>query len=332
MGHQAAVDLLLCQSGELGQLDAGVDAQALAVILAVGDGRGVPVGAQDLDHVGQVVLVLGVLAANLANVGGEKRAVKGVAAGVALQQVCVLLGRAVLLLDDADDVAVGGLLDAAVAKGVGRGHGEDGGGVAAVAHGVGKRADGRWLDQGQVSVENDDGAGGDSGGFDCDARCVARTQALGLLDALDVWLLGQVSAHFLGAVAYDNDNPLGSGVARCARDPGDERTVKKLMHNLGVTGLHARTLARSEDDRGHGHVSTASSERKSQQNIPSLTHRGPFVGPMSILGKRCVKNSGLPRAGWLLLQWAAHRGIVQWLGQRFLVPSMRVRVLLPLPL
>ena len=62
---------------------------------------------EDLEHVGQVVLGLCVVVANLVDVGGELRAVKGVAAGVALQQCGSLLGRAVLLLDDALDLAVG---------------------------------------------------------------------------------------------------------------------------------------------------------------------------------------------------------------------------------
>ena len=64
------------------------------------------VGAQDLNHVGQVVLALGVLIAHLADVAGEKRAIKGIAAGVALEEAGGLLGRAVLLLDNARDGAV----------------------------------------------------------------------------------------------------------------------------------------------------------------------------------------------------------------------------------
>ena len=40
---------------------------------------------EDLEHVGQVVLGLRVVVADLVNVGGELRAVEGVAAGVALE-------------------------------------------------------------------------------------------------------------------------------------------------------------------------------------------------------------------------------------------------------
>ena len=83
---------------------------------------------EDFEHVGQVVLGLCVVVADLVDVGGKLRAVEGVAAGVALQQRGGLLGRAVLLLDDALDLTIGAQLDAAVAKGIGRGHGHDGAG------------------------------------------------------------------------------------------------------------------------------------------------------------------------------------------------------------
>ena len=184
------------------------------------------VGAKDLHHVGQVVLVLGVVAAHLADVLAKKGAVESVAAGVALQQVGVLLGGAVLLLDDALDRAVGGELDAAVAEGVGRGHGQDGAGVLAARHGVGKGADGLGFDEGEVAVQHDDGALRDAGRFDGDAGRVSRAKALGLLDALDIGLGGEVRAHLFGAVADDHDDAVGPGAARGARDPRDERAIE----------------------------------------------------------------------------------------------------------
>lgn len=88
---------------------------------------------EDLEHVGQIVLGLRVVVADLVNVGGELRAVEGVAAGVALQQCGGLLGRAVLLLDDALDLTIGAQLDAAVSERIGRGHGHDGAGEPPVA-------------------------------------------------------------------------------------------------------------------------------------------------------------------------------------------------------
>ncbi len=212
--------------------------------------------------------MLRVLAADLADVRGKKRAVEGVAAGVALQQLGVLLGRAVLLLDDAHDAAVLGELDAAVAEGVGRGAGKDRAGVLAAGNGVGELADGLGLDERKVAVEDHDGSLGNVRGLDGDAGCMARTQALGLLDALDVRLGREVRADLLGAVADDHDDAVGPGVARGARNPRDQRAIEKFMHYLGMTGLHARTLAGGENDRGHGHGCASKAIRGLSLKIP----------------------------------------------------------------
>ena len=209
--------------------------------------------AQNLDHVGQVVLALGVLVAHLADVLGKKGAVKGIAAGVALKEAGGLLGRAVLLLDDARDGAVLGKLDAAIAKRVGRRHGEDGSRVLAAGDALGKGADGLGLNERQVAVENHDGALADAGSLDGHASSVGGAQALGLLDALHVSLRGQVGADLLGAVAHDDHDAVRTGDARGTRDPADQRPVEQLVHYFGVTGLHTRSLAGSEDDRGHCH-------------------------------------------------------------------------------
>ena len=252
--HQALVDALLREARELRELGAVVGAEALAVVFAVDDRGGVAVAAQDLHHVGEVVLVLGVVVAHLADVRGEKGAVEGVAAGVALGELCGLLGRAVLLLDDARHGPVLGELDAAVAVRVGRRHREDGGGVPAVGDGVREGPDGGGLDERQVAVQDHDGPLGDVGALEGDAHGVAGPQALRLLDALDVLLVRKMCPHLVGAVPHDHDDAPGPGLARGARDPGDERTVEELVHDLGVAGLHARSLAGGEDDRGHGHV------------------------------------------------------------------------------
>lgn len=121
LGHPVLVDAVARDGGELCELDAAVDAQAVAVVVAVEDGDCLAMTLEDFEHVGQVVLGLRVVVADLVNVGGELRAIKSVAAGVALQQRGGLLGRAVLLLDDALDLTIGAQLDAAVAERIGRG-------------------------------------------------------------------------------------------------------------------------------------------------------------------------------------------------------------------
>ena len=141
---------------------------------------------EDFEHVGQVVLGLRVVVADLVNVGGELRAIKSVAAGVALQQRGGLLGRAVLLLDDALDLTIGAQLDAAVAERIGRGHGHDGAGELAGGDGLRELGDGVGGDERQVAVEHHDGALRDATGLECDLHGVTGAQTLGLLDALDL--------------------------------------------------------------------------------------------------------------------------------------------------
>ena len=79
LGHEALVDAVARDGGELGELDARVHTQAVAVIVAVEDGHAVAVALQDLDHVREIVLGLGVVVRDLADVGGKQRAVEGVA-------------------------------------------------------------------------------------------------------------------------------------------------------------------------------------------------------------------------------------------------------------
>ena len=85
LGHPVLVDAVASDGSELRELDAAVDAQAIAVVVAVEDGDRLAMAFEDLEHVGQVVLGLRVVVADLVNVGGELRAVEGVAAGVALE-------------------------------------------------------------------------------------------------------------------------------------------------------------------------------------------------------------------------------------------------------
>ncbi len=254
-GHPVLVDAVASDAGELGELRAGVHAQAVAIVGSVEDGHVLAGGLENLDHVGQVVLVLGILAGNVTNVGGELGAVKGVAAGVALQQGLGLLGRAVLLLDDALDGAVRVELDAPVAKGLGRGEGQYGCGVRAVGDGLRELRDGLGLDEGQVTVEHDHGPLADAAGLDRDAHGVTGAQALGLLHRLDGnggACVGAVEdrADLVGVAAHHDDHAVAAGGDGRVDDPADHRLAQDFVRDLGVVGLHAGSLAGSEDDGG----------------------------------------------------------------------------------
>ena len=259
LGHPVLVDAVARDGGELRELDAAVDAQAVAVVIAVEDGDCLAVTLEDLEHVGQVVLGLRVVVADLVNVGGKLRAVEGVAAGVALQQRGGLLGRAVLLLDDALDLAVGAQLDTAVAKRIGRGHGHDGAGELAGGDGLRELGDGVGGDERQVAVEHDDGALRDAAGLERDLDGMAGAQALGLLDALD--LGGAVGvgaidkgAHLVGVAADDDHDAAAAGLDGGVDDPLNHGLAQNLVRNLAVVRLHAGALAGGEDNCGCVHV------------------------------------------------------------------------------
>ena len=131
LGHEARVDAVARDGGELRELGAAVHAEQLVGILGGDGGHAQVVAAQDLHHVREVVLVLDVGRGELADVGGEKGGVKGIEAGVAGGERRGLLGRAVLLLDDARDRARLVKLQASVAERVLGRPGEDGrGGLA----------------------------------------------------------------------------------------------------------------------------------------------------------------------------------------------------------
>ena len=186
--HEARVDAVARDGRELGELGAAVHAEELVGVLGAHGGHALAVTAQDLHHVRDVVLVLDVGGGELADVGRELGAVEGVEAGVARGEARGLLGRAVLLLDDARHVALGVELEPAVAKGVGGRPGEDGLGGAVVDDGLGQATEGLALNERAVTVQDEHRALVDARPLERHANGVARAQPLGLLDALDVLL------------------------------------------------------------------------------------------------------------------------------------------------
>ena len=256
--HELLVDAVARDRGELGELGAAVHAQAVAVVFAAERRHAFARIAKDLEHIGQVVLVLGVVAAHFGDVRAQLGAVEGVAAGVALGDRG-LFGGAVLLLDDALQHALVVEDDAAVSLRDGRHERKHRRGDVARGDRVGELLDGFGLDEGQVPVQNDDGAGGDAGRIERHAHRVRRAQALGLLDAFDGCgriCVGGVDdgANLIGVAAHNDHHALASGGERSVDDPADHGLAKNLMRDLGVVRLHTGTLASGENDRSRVHV------------------------------------------------------------------------------
>ena len=250
-GHMRVVDAALHDLGDLGQLDAGVDAQALGGVVGGERQHGAASVAADLEHVGEIELALGVIIADLGQRVEQGAGVEAVEAGVALVDRC-LLGRGVLLLDDALDLPVGIADDAAVAGGVVQLHGEHHhGGVVLVAH-LCQAGDGLGLDERAVAGEHRQGAveAGESVGA---GEHRARRAVLHFL-------------HHNLRVALDQRDDLLAGMAdhRChlgdagsvggIDHPAHERLAQNLVCHLGLFGLHTGARARSQNDSGSFHA------------------------------------------------------------------------------
>ena len=257
-GHEASVNAVARDGRELGELGAAVDAETLGVVVYVQCGDALAVRAQDFYHVGEVVLALGVVVADLADMGGKRRAVEGIATGVALEQRGRLLGRAISLFDVAQHGTGVVELKAAVAEGIGRRHGKDGCRSGAICDASCEARNGLRPDEWQVCVEHDNGTIVDAGGLKCDAHGVAGAEALGLVDALDARPLtlrvGGVDdgAHLVGVAAHDDDDAVASAGEGSVDHPANHGLAENLVRDLGVARLHARALASSEDDGGCG--------------------------------------------------------------------------------
>ena len=249
--HMLVIDAALHDLGDLGQLDAGVDAQALGGVVGGKRQHGTAGVAADLKHVGKIELALGVVVADLGQRIEQGTRVEAVEAGVALVDRR-LLGRGVLLLDDALDLAVGVADDAAVAGGIVQLHGEHHhGGVVLVAH-LRQADDGLGLDERAVAGEHRQ-------------RAVEAGEGVGAGEHRARRAVLHFLHHYL-RVALDQRDDLLAGMAdhRChlgdaggvsgVDHPAHKRLAQNLVGHLGLFGLHAGTRARSQNDSGSFHA------------------------------------------------------------------------------
>src|SRR5690606_30656030 len=67
--------------------------------------------------------------------------------------------------------------------------------------------------------------------------------------------------HFLGAMAGDDDQPLGRNAAPGAQRMRQQRYGSQRMQDLRQVGIHSAALARGQDDDGDRHWSGVSQKR-----------------------------------------------------------------------
>ena len=241
------------ERADVGEVDAVVDAERER---RVGDGVGadeLAVGAQERQHVGQVELALGVVGGEAAERVEQVAARERVDAGVDLADR-LLLGRRVagrLRLDHALDAAVGGADHAPVAGRVLELHRRHRRRGAALLVRLRERGDRLGGDQRHVAVEHEHGvavADVVGGG----AHRVAGPVGLLLHRHLDA--VGELTGE-PAARPVDDHDPARTRLL-CGPDrPADHRAPADRVQDLRRLGLHARALARGEDQHGgSGHA------------------------------------------------------------------------------
>ena len=130
-----------------------IDADDLLVELRLVDRNPLAVAPENGGHVGEIVLVLGVVVPDLVEAGQQRLTVEGVDPHVELPDG-LLLRRAVLVLHDAQEVAVFVPQDTAIGQIRLTGTGEHGAGCVAACMGLQQLAIDLLAQQGHIAVAN----------------------------------------------------------------------------------------------------------------------------------------------------------------------------------
>ncbi len=227
---------------QFGKLDAIVGALHFHRIGRVLGGHHQPVGHRHGDHVGQVVLALGVAVGQPSQPVAEALARYGENAGIAFADE-LLLRRGVLVLDNGLDHPLPVAHDAAIAGRIGQLHGQQR--KLLLTDLVQQSFEGLRFDQRYVTIENQHPLGAERG--QCLRHGVPRPQLFGLDHEIQV-RRRQLLANPLGAVADHHMNGIGLQAARRLDDMGEHRLAGDRMKNLGQGRTHASALTGSEND------------------------------------------------------------------------------------
>ncbi len=255
------VDAALHDATGLGQLSAGVHAQALLGVVGLVGEHGAARLAGDGQHIGEVELALGVVRVHLIQRLEERSGVEAVEARVALGDGG-LFERSVLLLDDAGHLPGTIAHDAAVAEGVFQFHGEHHhGGIVLLAQGA-HLADGLGADERRIAGEHHHGAV-EAGKRVLRGQHRVGRAALGSLDG-HFGIAFHQRRHLLAAMAHHGDNAVGPGRLGGFHDPAHERSAQHLVGHLRLLRLHAGAGSRRQNDRSCFHETPFYSHLRAQ--------------------------------------------------------------------
>ena len=253
--HPAVDDAPVHEPAQLGQLLAVVGTLGLRDVLDREGAHGQAGVTRELDRVGEVVLALGVVVADLAQRLGQELGVEGQDPGVDLPDLALVDAR-VLLLDDRHDVAVGVADDPAVAVRVGDDPAEDAHGTLCRLVLGGEGAQRVALEQRGVAVRDQDRAlerlPGGQDGLDGDPHRVTRAVLLLLhREQRRRRQLLDVGADLVAPVTDDGDDPLGLDRGHRGQHVADHAAPADGVEDLHPLRLHPGAAARGEDDDGH---------------------------------------------------------------------------------
>ena len=296
VGHQPVQDAPAHDRGHCGELLSVVHAEALAGVLGDHRVEMVPALPEDLDHVGQVVLALGVLGGD-ARQGRPEAAVEAVRAGADLADGA-LLGRGVAMLHDGHRHAA--LADhPAVAGGIVELGGEEGRRRArlpvsldeAAERRLGQRAACRRAGPGwrRCRRHRPPGPGAPRG------RCPRRSRC-----STKVASASRLTAARTSSAPRPTTTITRAPRARATLDRiVDERPTAELVKRLGTPGAHAGRLAGSENDRGElVHGGQTSSTRHARACPRPPVRNGAHLGtcPAHSSSRRdCEDDTGPPQ-------------------------------------
>ncbi len=245
--EQAGRLAFLVQALELRQLHAAVDAFGFASISCDQAGDRHPILDRQCNHVGQVILVLGIPVAQLRQPLFQFCSGHHHDAGVYFPDPA-LHRRRILLLDDADHFLLPVTQDAAIAGGVRQLRGEN---CDALACRIEQAAQGLGTYQRHVAVEHQRQR----------RRCQLRQGLLHGMSGAKLWFLQcehevvarHRRAYPFSAMAMNDADAFGRQLARGGYDMRQQRFAGERMQHLGQFGIHPFALARREYDDLESH-------------------------------------------------------------------------------
>ena len=276
--HVSLEDAVVEHAAQLSQLHTVVSTLNLPAVLNGQGGGTVALRTGDGQHIGNVLLTLSVIGGHLKQGFAQHVGVKGVDTGVDLGNL-ELFGGGVLRLDDGGHLASLVTHDTAVGAGLINVGGQDSYGVLVFLVEGNQFAQSLGAQQRNIAVGHQDGAGDGClriQGVQTDLNSAAGTRNLILIN--DGYLRVKrkhMLSNLIALVTYHNSEALGVQIACSSDSMLNHGSTTNAVHDLGGSGLHARTSACSENDHCRGCQFSVHWEDSLDEVVRVRSERGP---------------------------------------------------------